>query len=76
MAVIDRLNELPKVRHAADYCQALVYAGLGKHEVAIKQLERAFAHRYDRLIYLRVEPIFDMLRPEPAFQKLIHRMGL
>ena len=60
--VIRRLKESPKTRYASDYCQALVFAGLGERELAIERLEAAFGQRYDRLIYLRVEPIFDQLR--------------
>jgi DNA-binding SARP family transcriptional activator/alkylated DNA nucleotide flippase Atl1 len=73
--VIQRLHK-SKVRYASDYCQALVFAGLGEAGAAIHSLERAFELRYDRLIYLKVEPIFDPLRNEPAFGALIRRLGL
>lgn len=73
-AVIKRLSELKQLRYASEYCQAMVLAGLGENAAAIKCLERAFIERYDRLIYLKVEPIFDVLRNEPAFRSLLRRM--
>src|SRR5205823_5055778 len=74
-AVIQRLNGMSKMRYASDYCQALVLAGLGERAAAIQRLKNAFKERYDRLIFLNVEPIFDDLRTETAFRDLIRRMG-
>ena len=64
------------VRHAADYSQAMVLAGLGDRGAAVDRLESAFSQRYDRLIYLNVEPVFDGLKQNPKFLKLIRRIGL
>jgi hypothetical protein len=70
------LARLPRARYAADYCAAMVCAGLGEHETACERLEAAIRERYDRLIYLNVEPIFDRLREEPRFRQLIAAIGL
>lgn len=76
LSAIKRIKQLSKARHASDYCQALVLAGLGDGTGAINRLESAFEERYDRLIYLKVEPIFDGLRGDPKFESLIRRIGL
>jgi DNA-binding SARP family transcriptional activator len=76
LSAIDRVKHLSKARYASDYCQALVFAGLRDRSGAIERLENAFEARYDRLIYLNVEPIFDDLRSDPRFQNLIRRLGL
>ncbi len=73
---MDRLERLPRAGYAADYCRAMVLAGLGEHDAACERLGAAMTERYDRLIYLNVEPIFDRLRDEPRFQALIARLGL
>lgn len=74
--VIGRLEGLSTVQYASDYCQALVLAGLREHKAAIDRLESASEQRYDRLIYLKVEPIFDELRGEARFKSLMRRVGL
>jgi TolB-like protein/Tfp pilus assembly protein PilF len=76
LSAIDRMNELSGARYASDYCQALVLAGLGDRTGALNRLERAFDQRYDRLIYLNVEPVFDGVRNDPRFKSLIRRIGL
>jgi hypothetical protein len=75
-AIMDRLGSFSQVRYASDYAQAIVLAGLREHSKAIERLEKAFEQRYDRLIYLKVEPVFDALREEPKFRSLIRRMNL
>jgi tetratricopeptide (TPR) repeat protein len=74
--IIDRLKGLSQSRYASDYCQAMVLTGLGERAKAIALLEGAFRERYDRLVYLKVEPIFDTLRDDPKFRKLIRSIGL
>ena len=76
MTIMERLTGMPGARYAADYCQAMVSAGLGEHEIACRRLESAIRERYDRLIYLNVEPIFDTLRGERRFQELVALIGL
>lgn len=76
LSTIDRVKGLSNVRYASDYCQAMVLAGIGDRAGVIERLESAFEQRYDRLIYLNVEPIFDDLRDDPKFQNLIRRIGL
>jgi len=76
IAVMERLARLPRARYAADYCQAMIFAGLGEHETACERLEASVRERYDRLIYLNVEPIFDCLRDERRFRELTSEIGL
>lgn len=74
--VVDRLEKLPGARYASDYCQAMVLAGLDDRSAACQRLERAVTGRYDRLIYLNVEPVFDSLRGDPRFRALTSTIGL
>jgi tetratricopeptide (TPR) repeat protein len=73
-AVISHLKQ--SNLYYADYCEALVLAGLGRRAPALDRLESAFKQRHDRLIYLNVEPIFDSLRADPRFLNLVRRVGL
>ena len=74
--VVERLTALPRASYAADYCGALVLAGLNDRAAACDLLEKAVAERSDRLIYLNVEPIFDACREDPRFRQLVAAVGL
>jgi TolB-like protein/DNA-binding winged helix-turn-helix (wHTH) protein/lipoprotein NlpI len=52
------------------------YALLGDADKTFEWLERAFAERDDRLMYLKASDRFRSFRSEPRFQDLIRRMGL
>jgi tetratricopeptide (TPR) repeat protein len=55
-----------------DRAAALVQ--LGRRDEALRELERAFAERRPDLVWLRVDPLFDPLRGEPAFRSLLARL--
>ena len=40
---------------------ALVYAGLGDHNARFKWLDKAYDERFNRLAYLRREPVWESL---------------
>jgi serine/threonine-protein kinase len=53
-----------------------LYAALGEREQALAALERAYAAHDAQLLFLRVDPHLDPLRPDPRFQDLMRRVGL
>jgi adenylate cyclase len=55
---------------------ALVHIGLGDADRALRWLERAYEERAPQLIWLKVDPIFDPLRSDPRFTRLLRRIGL
>jgi eukaryotic-like serine/threonine-protein kinase len=73
------LGELAAVsgqRYTPALAFAVVHLGLGERDEAIDWLEKAYEERYNRLAYLRREPVWDPLRPDPRFQDLVRRIGL
>ena len=62
------------------YVPALYFAGinlgLGERDEALQWLEKAYEERYDRLVYLGVDPMADPLRSDPRFKKLMKKAGL
>jgi hypothetical protein len=53
---------------------ALVYAGLGQNDGAFTWLNEAFDERSHWLVWLRLDPRWDGLRPDPRFAELVSRM--
>lgn len=62
--------------NAPGYHVALVYHALGRREVALAWLEKAYAARDDTLVYLKVDPLFQTFRSDPGVQDLIRRFGI
>ncbi len=56
--------------------RAVLLARLGRTDDALDALQEAVEHRHFLCIYLGAEPAFDALRPLPAFQALLVRVGL
>jgi len=55
---------------------ATAYGALGQHDIAFDLLDKAYAERDNKLISLKVYPIFDSLRSDPRFFALLNKIGL
>lgn len=55
---------------------ALIYIGLGDHDLAFEWMEKAFEARAWQLGFLKVEPLFDPIRSDPRYTDLLRRIGL
>ena len=58
------------------YWIALVHAALDENDAAFEWLERAYEERDVWLVWLKREPRFDVLRPDPQFERLLRQIGL
>ena len=52
------------------------YIRLGDKDHAFEWLEKAYQEHSSFLLDLKVDPLFDPLRPDPRFQDLVRRVGL
>ncbi len=68
------LRELEPRRPVSPVHFALIHAGLGELGEACALLDQGFAQGSDSLAYLAVEPLFDPLRGDPRFERLLERM--
>lgn len=75
-AVLDELLKLSTERYVPPYNIALAYNGLGDREKALEYLEKGFAEKDLRIVFLKVEPQWNNLRSEPRFLDLIKGMKL
>ena len=55
---------------------ALLYARLGEIEEALGWLEEAVRQRGGLMVFAKVHPWLDSLRPEPRFGEALQQMGL
>jgi serine/threonine-protein kinase len=72
--ILAELTDRSKREYVAAYWIAMVHHGLGQEGEALKWLEKAFQDR-EALVILNVEPRWDGLRSNPAFQSLQRRVG-
>ncbi len=52
-----------------------LYTRAGKKEEALLWLEKALESHSGNMPYMRVDPIFDFMRDDLRFQKLIKKIG-
>ncbi len=76
LRVLGDVQRISKERRVSPYSNALVYVGLGDKDRAFEWLERAYAERSPKLVYLKVEPQLDGIRSDPRFGVLMAKMGL
>jgi serine/threonine-protein kinase len=74
--ILNRLTEFAKVEYVSPYSLARVHIAVGQIDEAFGYLEQTYQERHGILTYLKVEPIFDRLRPDPRFAELLRKMGL
>lgn len=73
---LDALTELSKTRWVPASSIAVLHLGLGDHDAALTFLETATDRREFSVTALKVHPLYDPLRSEPRFQRLLERIGL
>ncbi len=74
-AILARLEEISKTRFVSEYMLALVYCALNDKEKAFENLEKAFVARDGWIVWIGVEPQFDLLRDDARFDELFRRVN-
>jgi hypothetical protein len=70
------LDKLSKRHHVAPFLRAVIHTGVGRKKRAFEWLEKAYDERDWHMWLLKIAPVFDGLRSDPRFTKLLTRMGL
>jgi len=73
--ILEQLKEISKQRYITPYVVGRIYAALGKKDEAFRWLELAYQERAAWMVFLKVDPRLDGLRPDPRFQDLLRRMN-
>jgi len=74
--ILHTLEELAKQRYVSSSDIAVICADLGEKDRAFWWLEKAYEERSNALIYLKLDPAFDLLRSDQRFAALSARIGL
>jgi eukaryotic-like serine/threonine-protein kinase len=74
-SVLVELRAATAGKYVPAYWFALVHAGLGERDQALRYLERAYEERSTVLAYLPIDPRLASLRDDPRFIALARRLG-
>jgi len=75
-AFLQQLTEMSQTGWVPASCFAVLHLGLGDYPAALTFLETATDRREFSVTALKVHPLYDPLRSEPRFQRLLERVGL
>jgi hypothetical protein len=73
--MLEDLQQRAKKRYVTPYWVAMVYAGRGEKEEALRWLEKAYEERSAWMAWLKMDPALDSLRSEPRFQAMLRKMN-
>jgi len=74
--LLAELQSRARKQYVSPYYLAIVYLGLGKNDLAMDWLEKAYSDRSNGLVFLKVEPELDPLRANPRFLALQAKLNL
>jgi TolB-like protein/DNA-binding winged helix-turn-helix (wHTH) protein len=75
LKLLAQLETLSRKQYVSPYYVAIVYLGLGKNDLAMNWLEKAYADRSNGLVFLKVEPELDPLRSDHRFISLQNKLN-
>jgi hypothetical protein len=76
LGVLNELEAMSQRRWVPATCFAILHLGLGDHSSALTYLETATDARELPVTALKVHPLYNPLRSEPRFERLLERIGL
>lgn len=73
--ILAELNAQSKKRYVSAYAIALVYAGLGDGDEALRFLDLGLKERTNWMVWSAVDPRWQSLRGDVRFQNLLQKIG-
>lgn len=74
--ILKELLELSQQRHVQPVWIAALYMGLDQKDQAFEWLDKAYRERSTELVSLKIDPLWDDLRPDPRYPELLKKIGL
>jgi serine/threonine-protein kinase len=72
---LKKLEAMRKSQWVPASCFAILHLGLGDHATSLRYFEAACEGRELAVTSLKVHPMYDPLRSEPGFERLLKRIG-
>ena len=76
MKIIQQLKSQSEKTYISPFHIGAIYNGLGDRDQAFEWFEKAYRDHSGLLIYLKIEPEFDVLRSDARYGDLMRRIGL
>ena len=73
--VLDELLSRSVQAYVSPICFAFVHVGLGDRLATVERLREALAERSPFAAWIKVDPMFDVLRGDPEFEALLHNLN-
>ncbi|CAN5872139.1 hypothetical protein BH18ACI4_BH18ACI4_25880 [soil metagenome] len=73
--IVNTLHQMAKKKYIQPFYFASIYAALGEKDQAFMWLDKARRER-TFIIFLGIDPVFDQIRSDPRFNRLIESMQL
>jgi TolB-like protein/tetratricopeptide (TPR) repeat protein len=70
------LKERLTHQYVAPFDIAVIYAGLGDKTPTFEWLDKAYEDHSHWLVWIKVDPRFDLIRDDPRYQDLLRRMKI
>jgi serine/threonine-protein kinase len=74
--LLGELDALGERQYVAPFYPALIHLGLGDADRALDGLAKACEDRYPQVVYLHADPVYDPIRAEARFTRLLSIIGL
>jgi eukaryotic-like serine/threonine-protein kinase len=74
--LLEELADMESVQYVAPFSKAMIHIGLGDKDRAFELLDQSAERRDALFCYLKVFPIFDPLRGDPRFDRLLERLHI
>ena len=72
---LDKLESMRKTQWVPNSCFAIVHLGLGDHAASLGYFEAACEGHELAVTSLKVHPMYDHVRSQPRFQRVLERIG-
>jgi adenylate cyclase len=76
LAILQQFRDTGGQRWVSPFFESHVLIGLGDTDGALRLLENAYQRRSGFIVVLQVDPLYDEIRSEPRFQRLLQKVGL
>ncbi|MGH9948378.1 MAG: tetratricopeptide repeat protein, partial [Pyrinomonadaceae bacterium] len=76
LKILDEQKRLAKQGYISPYNFAIIYTGLDDKDRAFEWLEKGFEQRTQLIYRIKSRPMFDPLRSDPRYAKLLRKMNL